>query len=166
MKKAMPAGRQGFTLIEISIVIGSIAILGFLTSVNLINARNSFSQIAQTDVLITNIREQQIKAMVGDTEGRGGAADAYGIHLGADKYTHFHGVNYVANESTNFDTQLGGGVEFSNVMFPDANIIFATGSGEIINFSSGSNSFVIRDTRGGQQKTVIINKYGVITSVN
>ncbi len=162
--KSVKKLKRGFSLIETLIAIGV-----FLTVVVIIspNSFNLISTSASTNALytlITDLRNQQIKAMVGDTEGRG-TPDTYGVYIQSSQYTLFHGQNYSVADSSNFAIPIGTGYQLTTT-FGSGKIVFASGSGEIVGFVSNQNSITVSDTRNGGQKTIQLNKYGIITSIN
>jgi prepilin-type N-terminal cleavage/methylation domain-containing protein len=149
--------QRGFTLIELSLVITLTAFLLSFVTINLMHSQQKVSMNAAEQVLFSDLRQQQIKAMIGDTEGRS-SANAYGIHFDSDKYVLFYGSTYSASDSANFTVNMSNNIQFDN---PGFNIIFLKLSGEL---STGSSiSAVLRDTTNGITKTVTINKYGVVT---
>jgi prepilin-type N-terminal cleavage/methylation domain-containing protein len=148
--------QRGFTLIELLLVITLTAfLLGFVT-INLMRSQQSASMNAVEQVLFSDLKQQQIKAMIGDTEGRA-EAGAYGIHFDYNKYVLFNG-SYSAADSGNFVINLPNNIQFDN---SNSNIIFLKLSGELS--ATSTSSAVLRDITNGNKKTIIINKYGVIT---
>ncbi len=156
--------QSGITMVEILIVTGIIVLLFTISTISLLNIRVSSSTSASTNVLISDIKAQQIKALAGDTEGRG-VPDNYGVKIQSNKYTLFHGISYSASENTNFDVPVETGYQLSTT-FPDATILFVPKSGEIENFTSGQNSVTLTNTSTGRTKTIQFNKYGTIISSN
>lgn len=153
--------QAGFTIIEALIVMSIFISLIGLSTINLLNAKHKSSLSTSVDTFIADLKQQQIKAMTGDTEGRANSGN-YGIFLDAGKYTLFHDA-YSATESTNFNIKLGDNIEFSNVTFPSSQIIFLQGSGEVSGYMSGSNTLTIKDIIDNSQKTILLNEYGVVT---
>ncbi len=160
-RKAMGAG---FTFPELIVVIGIFAILFGLTTANLPSFQRLASVSSTVDTLVSDIKSQQIKAMVGATEGRV-AADNYGIRFEQNKYIFFHGTSYNSNDSSNFTVNLDQNMQFQNITFPNAVVIFSQGLGEVVGYASGSSSLTIKNTAGSEQKTITVNRYGVIVSV-
>ncbi|HYK08689.1 MAG TPA: type II secretion system protein [Candidatus Eisenbacteria bacterium] len=163
-KLEISAWQNGFTFPEIIIVMGIVTILlGFITF-NLLRAQSSSSLASTLDTLITDIKNQQIKAMTGDTEGRD-SPDRYGIHFTASQYVLFHGASYNASDTSNVTVSLDSNLDFASNTFPNGNIIFLQTSGEVSSYSATTNSIVLQTTTDNQSKTLTINKYGVITGV-
>lgn len=154
--------QQGITLVELIVVMAIFTTLIGLTTINLLGAKQQASLSTSVDTLITDIKEQQVKAMVGDTEGRGNT-DKYGIHFETNTYTLFHGT-YTPGDSSNSVISLGDSIQFSTVSFPSSQLIFSKGSGEVS--GSGSNTIVVQDISNGSTKTITINRYGVVTGIN
>lgn len=161
----MPAStKQGFVFIELIVVLGILAALLGIVIINVGNIRSSASVNTSVTSFVTDIKNQQTKAMVGDTEGRG-VPDTYGVYVEPTKYTMFHGQNYNSNDTSNFAIPIDASFQLSST-FSGNKIIFASGSGEILNFVSGQNTVVIRNATTGEQKTITFTKYGSISSVN
>ena len=157
--------QHGFTIVELLIVMSFFGILAGLATISLMNVRQSTSIDASLNILIAELREQQIKAMVGDTEGRN-TLDNYGIHFGNNSltYTVFHGT-YSPSETSNRTVSLTDTMEVSTA-FPDTEVIFEKGSGNVVGFVDGSNTITITDPTTGSQRIITINRYGVITAIN
>lgn len=154
----------GFTFPELIIVMGIVVImLGFVT-INLLRAQSSSSLTTTLDTLTSDIRNQQIKAMTGDTEGRG-VPDSYGIHLESDRYVLFHGTSYDQSDTSNVTVPIDPSITLVSDLFQSGDIVFLQTSGEVRNFSPGANSFTLQTVTSNQSQTITLNKYGVITSV-
>lgn len=157
--------QRGFTFTELIIVIGILSvILGFAT-INLIKSQSSASVSATVDVLVAGIKEQQMKAMTGDTEGRS-TSSAYGIHFDTNQYVLFNGTTYSNTNPSNRVIPLETSLVFENITLSGGTVTFLKLSGEVSGFASGFDSLQIRHTGSQQQKSMQINRYGVITSVN
>ncbi len=163
MKLLKHQRQRGFTVTEAVIVMSLLATLFGLIWLNLLNSREKAGTSSSTDVFVSDVRSQQLKAMLGDTEGRI-SADAYGVYLNSTSYTLFHGISYNALDPSNSPVQLGDNITFVNVSFPSNVIVFASGSGEIVGFS-GAGTLGIRNVLSNTQKTVQLNKFGTVTSI-
>ena len=155
--------QRGFSLVELIISMTVLAILLGIVTLNLNTAQQNTTNVSTIDTLIADLSQQQIKAMVGDTEGRS-TLDNYGIYFNNATYTLFHGA-YSALESTNFSVNLPTTQHFTTT-FPGNQVIFLKGSGEISGFTAGQNTITVANTTSGQQKIIQINRYGVITAIN
>lgn len=150
---------RGFTLVELVVVTSIIiTLLGFIT-ISLVRSQQGASLTSVEEILLTDLKQQQLKAMIGDTEGRA-TSDSYGIHFDTNRYVLFHGV-YSAEETSNFVINLDSNIQFDN---PGTNVAFKKISGEITDDSI--SNVVLKDTTNGNTKTITVNKYGVITGVN
>ncbi|OGG18797.1 hypothetical protein A3D78_02165 [Candidatus Gottesmanbacteria bacterium RIFCSPHIGHO2_02_FULL_39_14] len=152
---------RGFTLIEVVIVIAFLMTLLGLVLASSINFRISTDVNSEVNKLITDIKNQQIKAMTGDTEGSL-IVDSSGINFSQTKYTMFHGDTYTPANPTNFDVELESNLKIINT-FPNNTIIFSLKSGEIASFTPGSDSITIQDAANSVSRTIKLNKYGSIT---
>jgi len=56
-------------------------------------------------------------------------------------------------------------MSFADVTFPQDEIIFEKGSGEINGFVDGQNTIIIQDSSNTNHVTITINKLGVITQI-
>lgn len=164
MKRHSSYKQVGFTFIEVIVVVSIFLTLIGLTIINPLNLRESTSINTFVYTLITDIKNQQIKSMVGDTEGRG-IPDTYSIYIESAKYTLFHGQNYFEGDSSNFSVAVDDQYQLLTI-FPGSKIVFAEGSGEIIGFAQNQNTITIKNARTGQQKVITINKFGVVTGIN
>jgi len=119
-------------------VTGVLAILFALTTINLGRIPSSTSQAATYDVLISDIRSQQIKAMTGNS--------GFGIHFDSGSYT-LTPQNFVVN--------LDPGLTFTGVSYASGNLNFAALSGDGVD-----GSLTITNSQTGSTTAVNINKYG------
>jgi len=156
---------QGFTLPELIITVTIGAILLSIASVSLFSSKGKASLTTSVTSLVSDLHLQQIKAMSGDGEGRA-ANDNYGVYFGQNTYTLFHGSTHTPSHPDNLVIEAGDNIEFTSIMFPQSLISYASGSGEFVNFSANSNTVVVNDLVSGQQKTITINKLGIVESVN
>lgn len=155
--------RKGFTLIETIIVISIIiTLLGSIMAVSL-NFRPSTLINSNITTFLTDLKNQQMKAMTGDTEGRG-VPDTYGIYFQTNNYTLFHGSVYSAGNPDNFVIPLDSQLQFSDTL-PNHTLLFTAQSGEITGFVSNQNTVTISDAAGELSKTISLNKYGSVINI-
>lgn len=154
---------KGFSLIELLISMFIFGVLIGIITLNLNTAQHTTTLTTTLETLITDLNHQQIKAMVGDTEGRTAVSD-YGLRFNSTNYTLFHG-SYSQSESTNFSIELPL-VQQIDTTFANDEIIFEKGSGEILNFDPDENTITITDIANGRQRSVELNRLGVVTGVN
>jgi prepilin-type N-terminal cleavage/methylation domain-containing protein len=150
---------QGFTMVELLLVMGIFTVLSSIATVSLAKFERNASLSSEVNTIIPDLKEQQIKAMAGDGEGSG-SINNYGVHITATSYTLFQGT-YVAGNSSNLVVTLPANIQLSTT-FPSSEILFAKGSGEV----TGPNTLTLTDMTNSHTKTITINKYGVITSIN
>ncbi len=157
--------RRGLTLIEIIIVFGVLATLLAFTSLNLTLPQHRSVINTTLTTLSSDLHQMQLKAISGDTEGRG-TITGYGVYFSPSGYTLFHGSAYSGSDPTNVVITLDPSLTFTNVTFPASTVIFSPGSGEVVGFTPGSNTFTLRHTLESVDKTFTLNRYGVITQIN
>lgn len=162
MKKSFD---NGFTLIELCVILGIIAILASFASFNLFHAINSSTLDSSTSLLVSDIKNQQIKMMGGNVISSP-TTIPFGIHFLSSQYILFHSSTYSNGDPNNLAVNLENGVQFSSVNLPSSELIFASSSGEIQNFNPAQNSITITNVNTGAQKVITLNKYGVIVSIN
>ena len=146
----------GVTLIELIVVISiSITLLGIAT-IGLSGAQRTASTNSTAQTIISDIKEQQIKAMIGDTEGRS-SPDFYGVHFDANQYVLFHGTVYSSSDTSNYVISL------SNLKFvsPGFDVIFSKISGEIVS----SVVIQLQDIPTGKLRKIHLSQYGVVTQM-
>lgn len=150
--------KKGFSLVELILVMSIIATLIGLITINFVNIHQTASLDSLVQDFVSDIKQQQIKAMAGDTEGSG-SANPYGVHIDTNRYVLFRGSSYSSFDSSNFNVNLPSNMQF---ILPASDVMFQKIKGEI----SAASSFTLKDITNGNVKTITINKYGVITSVN
>ena len=161
----MSVSNRGFTFIEIIVVVGILATITGMAVANLSGFQRKSYLSAQLQTITADIKSQQLKAMNGDTGGSS-AHNAFGVHFSTNGYRLFHGASYNAAEPSNAFVALDGNIVIADVTFPGSQVVFASGSGELGSYTAGSASFTLRNTIDGAEKTVTINRYGAITSIN
>ena len=156
---------RGFTLVEFLLVMSIFATLAGIATVNLFGFQNRSQQNSTLNTFTADLKDQQAKAMSGDTTGTG-TLDNYGIRLDTAnyRYTLFKGT-YIATSSANFSVSYPNTLQITST-FPNSQIIFAKGSGELPSYASASATITIRDTMTNVQKVLQLNRYGVISSIN
>lgn len=152
--------QKGFTLIELMVTIGIFGILIGISTISLSNIQRTSSLSSEVNRLIPDLKEQQVKAMSGDTENSGVVSD-YGIHFDSASYTLFRST-YVAGNADNFVISLSPNITV-NTSLTGGEMVFQKGSGEV---AAGASTVVFTDTTTGRTQTVTINKLGVVTGVD
>jgi type II secretory pathway pseudopilin PulG len=145
---------RGFSLAELVIIIAISIIMLALGTVSLLNSQEKASLSTTIETFIADLKEQQVKAMVGDTEGTGSAND-YGINFETTQYTLFRNT-YVAGNSQNFSVPLPSTIEATS-----PRITFTKGSGE-----TTPVSITFTNTATNEIRTITINKYGTVVGIN
>ncbi len=164
MKKNLLA----FTVVELLVVMGILATILSLSSVNLITFYNKNTLGTAVDVLISDMRQQQLQAMVGDSEGSG-TNNAYGIYFQPTSYTLFKGTVYSSSDPLNFKVKLNDDLQFSNLMFRthlgNSQVVFSSVSGETMDYDPNYNYVTLKNIQTSDTKTIQLNKYGTVVSV-
>ena len=164
MIHTMRTFHRGFTLVEIIITMALFVSLLALAVPNLLGAHNQVQVRNSIGTILADVRSQQLKAMLGETEGRA-TSDYYGIHFENTSYTLFHGLSYSAIDSTNGVIPLPGDLRFSTVALPNASIIFNKGSGAIVGFDTNNHSVSLTNPNNNETVSITFNSLGIITGV-
>lgn len=157
--------QKGFTLIELIIVMGIIMLLFGFIMVNLLQEQHIVSVNSSVDILISDISSQKTKAMLGKSDGVT-SGNSYGIYFESDRYTLFKGNSFSASDPANFTVLLDKNIVFNSVTFPNNIVVFSVLSGEVNGFLDGNNTISIANSQATEIKTITINRYGVIKSIN
>jgi len=152
--------KSGFTLIELILVITITGIIISFVTINFVATQSKDLINSTVSILVADLKEQQIKAISGDTEGTP-APSELGIFIEPNSYTLFRGATYSPSDPSNFVINIEPPLSFSNNL-PSSQIIFAINSGEWESYISGQNSITIQSAAGGQ-KIITINRYGAVT---
>lgn len=154
--------KQGFTLPELVIVISILVLLLSLITINLLRPQHRASTSAALATLMADLRQQQLKAMVGDTEGSG-TPISYGVYLNTNSYILFRGTTYATGNPGNFSVPLESPLQIT-ATFPGSQIVFQAGSGEVAGFVSGANTVTVSNPNGSTTNTLTIDRYGTVVS--
>lgn len=157
--------KKGFTLIELLIVLGIIGVMFTYASINLFSAQTETYLDSNLTSLLSDIKRQQLKSMLGETFG-GASTYNFGIYFETNRYTLFQGTVFSPSDPSNYSVDLEDTVQFSSINVPSSQLVFTKGGGEVVNYSAGSDTITIQDIRTSTQKTITVNQYGVITGVN
>lgn len=162
MRASLPAGRQGFTIIELIVVFTIVAILGGLVSLNLLGVQRGASLTAVSEQILADLAHTRLRSMSGmEAQGSG---NAHGIHLEADRYTIFIGATYNSSATTNAEFLLPPNIQITSITFPNGDIVFTQGNGEISPFTDGANTFAIREINSNESRSVELNAMGTVVS--
>lgn len=149
---------NGYTLVEIMVVMGVFVVLLGLISVNFIRPQQVANVESVTLGLFADLRTQQNRAMVGDATNTS-SSQSYGIRIDGSTYTLFQGSTYNSTAASNVVIKLTP-VTASNTL-PNNQIIFSRVSGEVASFMNGQNTITLNSN--GEQKVLTINRYGVVS---
>ncbi len=166
MGKSRTLKKCGFTLIELLVVIAVASTLASLSVLSLSNAQHSAYEQSSLEILLSDLKLQQLKSMSGDTGFATITHEPFGIYFQSESYILFRGAAYDPGDPTNFTVALEEPLTFSSVTIPDDELVFEKGSGEITGFIDGQNTIEITNEVTGQQITITLNRYGVASGLN
>lgn len=150
---------NGFTLIEILIVMVIVLLLLSLSFINIGKPQESTNLATVGDTLIADIKAQQILAMSGG-KGSTTTAQPYGIYFQSNQYTLFAGSTYSGSDPNNFVETLPSGITL-NTIFPSAQLILTKGAGEVQGFTAGSNTITLTTANG--TRVITVGQFGAVT---
>ncbi len=156
--KTQPSLQSGFTLIEMLLVIALAGMLVGFASLSLVNSQQTTTVATATDSLISDLKSQQTKAMLGKVKSASNGA-SYGVYIEPHGYILFSG-SYVPSDASNQTVQLDG-ITLSTT-FSGNQIVFQQINGEVAGFVSGQNTITMTDTNGAHPKTITINQFGSV----
>ncbi len=160
--------KRGFTLSELLIVIAIMGILLSLTTINLFSAYYKNNLNTSLDVLLADLRQQQLKAMVADTQGAS-TRRAHGIYFKSDSYVLYQGGltgnSYLSTDPFNFEVKPNEEVQFTNIFLPNSQVLFASNSGEIVDYDPLLNYVTLKNIHTEETKTIRFNQFGTVDSI-
>jgi prepilin-type N-terminal cleavage/methylation domain-containing protein len=160
----LQAPRRGLTLIEVLLTMSIFAVLLGLVSLSLSNIIPRASLHATGATLIADLRQQQQEAMSGEAQGAA-AVIPLGVKFEGSSYVLFQGESFIASlPATHFRVTVQEPLVVEST-FPNAEVIFASGTGNIKNYSDTSDQVVVRNSETQEQQTITFNRYGIITKV-
>ncbi len=149
----------GLTLVELIVVMAVFATLIAMSSILFLRPQSSANLESTYQTLLADINHQREKAMMLDTSGESTALP-YGIYFQSSSYTLFRGSAYSAGDTHNVLVTLPTGITLTNITFPSTSVIFATGSGEVVGFSSSNNTLVLTAGDTTLSQILTLNRYG------
>lgn len=157
--------QKGFTLIELILVMSIFAVLAGIATVNLFSFQHKAQLDSTLNMFIADLKGQQTKAMAGYANGEANVEN-YGINFDSSNYRYvlFKGT-YSSSNTANFSVSYPNSIQITTT-FPNSQLIFTKGSGELSGYATASATVTLQDTQNNEQKTIQFNRYGVITSVN
>lgn len=152
---------DGFTLIEVLVVMGVVAILLLITTQSLFQSQAAANLDTTVTEIRNDIRQQQLYAMEGATSSAELLSN-YSVYFSATSYTLFAGDSYSSTNATNYTAPLSGPVRIVATTFPNNTVTFARLSGDVSGFVSGQDSVTVEDVQSGASRVIQLNRYGVM----
>src|SRR5579859_6014837 len=157
--------QEGFTIIELMVVIGIISALFGLATINLVRTQHTASVSAALDQLISDMRVQQTRAMSGTTDVAGNP-NSYGIYFppsATGSYVLFRGTTYSSSDNPSNLTVSPTAIKFSTNL-PSNTLLFTQRSGEFSGYVTGPYTITVTNAYGTESKTITVDRYGVVIS--
>lgn len=164
MKKLF-VNNGGFTLVEMMLTMGIIAILATISSMLLSGLIPRSSLVSATEQFTAEVKQHQYKAMIGENLGVDSDDRNKGIKIEPHQYIFFEGEVFNPSAETNYAVLLEEPLSIES-NFADQTLIFEKGSGEILNFNPDLNTITISNASNNDSVSITFNEYGVITQVD
>lgn len=155
---------EGLTLPEVILAIGIFSIIFGFVTINLGKVTRTTNVSSAIEVLISDLRSQQEKAMNG--AGEGTSVSDFGIYFESDRYILFRGQIYSPGATSNVTVTLPENISITSVTFPQDKVVFASRSGEFLGYSTSTRTVTMANSLGNEQKTLRLNSYGVVDQVS
>jgi prepilin-type N-terminal cleavage/methylation domain-containing protein len=152
---------RGFTFIEVLLVMGLAAIILAFTNVAVVRLQTQADIDAEVQKIISDIKSQQLKSMIGETIGTGDPI-SYGLKFATTSYTLFRGSSFSPSDPVNFTIDFPSSIQVSTTSLINGEIIFQRLSGEVAGFSAGRDSVTLENVISGATSTVRINRHGAV----
>ena len=146
--------RKAFTLIEIMIVVGLMAILFMMPILYTQASQVRFDFNTQVMTLVSYLRLAHSDAVSGRDNKK------HGIHLASDSYTVFSGDTFNPSDGGNFIIELPPTIEIRNIALngSGSDILFGGPNGETVTYGS----FELYSEQISKSLTITISQIGTI----
>lgn len=151
MEKFTALSENGFSLIEIVVVIAILAIILSFSVPNLFSPLSIEKVNSMANDITANLKDAQTKAMNSETLGTG-ANSEFGVHFTTNSYTVFIGTVFNPADTNSFSVATPTGLSIiPNLPCPSGpnncnNIVFSKLAGEVQNFDQIKNSLCLTDS--------------------
>lgn len=152
--------QEGFTLLEILVVFGMLAILAAFTMYMSMDSYRGYSFRTERDSLVSVLQNARGQAMNNICQGvscDGGMS--HGVHIENGKYIIFQGTTYNSSDSNN--QTIYAGTNSINVIGND--VVFEQLSGDCKSVECSSGTLQITLSGQGKSSTITVNNQGLIT---
>lgn len=153
---------KGFTFVEVLLVMGLAAVILAVANVAVVRLQTKADIDAESQKIISDIKSQQLKAMIGETIGVEDPV-SYGLKFATTSYTLFRGSSFSASDPRNFTIDFPFSVRISSNTFPSGEIVFRRISGEVVGLVAGQDSITLENTISNATTSITINRYGAVT---
>jgi len=148
----------GFTLIETLLTVALVTALFAVSAFSLGRPQTTGSLNGVTDMLVADLKSQQLLAMTGN-QGSSTGAQPHGVYIQPNGYTLFAGTDYDSQDPNNYTVAPEQTIAVTTT-FADNTIYFVTGSGEVQDFTIGDNTITLQTN--GESRTISLNRFGMI----
>jgi len=156
--------QTGFTVIELILVIAILSLVFALISFNWVASLPKQNLNSAVEVLVADLKQQQLEAMVGIDSGGGGLMN-HGIYFNTNEYITYEGSSYNVSNSSNIQFSLPQGITVSTSDITSDDLVFAHTSGEPTTIGVNPQ-IIITNQANNIQKTIQLNQLGVVVSIN
>lgn len=157
---------KGFTLMEVLLVIGLLAMIFGLTAFSGMDSYHGSSFRNERDGMIGALQRARNQATNSICLGGAGCTGSlpHGVHFTNTEYTIFQGNAYNAADPLNDVIDINAPIQMSLGGFTD--VIFSQFSGDASTVPSGTPSLTLTDSITGRNSVITIGGFGQITWTN
>jgi len=156
--------QTGFTVIELILVIAILALVFALISFNWVSTLPKQNLNSTVEILVADLKQQQLEAMVGVDTGGGGLMD-HGIFFNTNEYITYEGSSYNVANSSNVQLSLPQGITVTTSDITGDDLVFSHTSGEPTTIGANPQ-IILTNQANNMQKTIQLNQLGVVVSIN
>lgn len=153
--------RAGFTLIEIIISVGLLAILGGLGLVMSMDSYRGHAFRNERDIIVSALQKARSQSISNMCQGDCTGGQPHGVYLEDNQYVIFQGENYETRASQ-YDEVIIAQTGTTKIEGPLRSVVFSQLSGQV----APSGIITISDKTGQHSSDIYVNSEGLITWTN
>jgi prepilin-type N-terminal cleavage/methylation domain-containing protein len=141
--------KKGFSLVELLVVVGMMAILLSIGGLSLSYVRTG----SHVDLVASEIRSEIMRSQAETSNGH-----PSGVYFETNRYVYFEGTTYTEGAITNEENILPASLTLSDISLPSNTILFNNTTGNPLNFTSPFQVTL----SGDGDRVISVNEWGVV----